>query len=174
MVINSGDLRYLLILNNYDTLPDQELLTQELLTQAWYNIYNEFSETVGGNRADLWLMKQKQLIAMKLKYEHDASVLRTVQQLPHPELIELAKEFGYNIDLKNFKPTFEKAYTQLMRVKNQIKSIESEQVTEKREGDLDGLITTLERHQGYQFDENTMTVKKFANIYKSYKDAQDR
>ena len=61
-----------------------------------------------------------------------------------------------------------------MRVKNQIKSIESEQVTEKREGDLDGLITTLERHQGYQFDEQTMTVKKFANIYKSYKDAQDR
>ena len=56
MVINSGELRYLLILNNYDILPEFD---QELLTQAWYNIYNEFSETVGGNRADLWLMKQK-------------------------------------------------------------------------------------------------------------------
>lgn len=171
MVISSGDVRYLLILDDYEELPEVDL---EPLSTAWYNIYNEFSEAVGGNRSDLWLIKQKRLVSLKLDYELGAIALRVVQAVPHPDTVEIAADNGYIIDLDNFDKTFEKAYTQLMKIKNQIKSLENEQQKEETGGDLDGLITTLEKHQGYQFDETKMTVKKFAAIYKSFKNAQDR
>lgn len=171
MVINSGDVRYLLILDDYEELPDVDL---EPLSTAWYNIYNEFSESVGGNRSDLWLLKQKRLVSLKFQYELGSIALRVVQSLPHPDTIEIAADQGYVIDPNNFAASFEKAYTQLMKLKNQISAIENEQKQEEVTGDMDGLITALEKHQGYQFDETTMTVKKFAAIYKSFKDAKDR
>lgn len=171
MVVNSGDVRYLLILDDYDDFPEFDT---DLLSTAWYDIYNEFSESVGGNRSDLWLLKQKRLVSLKLDYELGSIALRVVQSVPHADTIEVAAEQGYIIDLNNFDTTFEKAYTQLMKVKNQVKALENEQQKEEVGGDLDGLITTLEKHQGYQFNETKMTVKKFAAIYKSFKNAKDR
>jgi len=111
---------------------------------------------------------------MKLNYQLGAVILRTVQICPVKETIEAAKEFGYIIDIDNLKPTFEKAYTKLMRLKNQISIIENESKEDNETGndDLEGLIATLEKHQGYQFDEQKMSVRKFANIYKNYKDAR--
>lgn len=167
MVINSNDVRYLLILDNYETLPEVDTVQLE---NAWYDIYHEFSEIVGGNRSDLWLLKQRQLIFMTNKYEIDASLLRVIKEFPHPELLELTKEFGYEITLDDFEKTFEKAYVKLMRTKNQIKSTKKElDKRQTKKEDFDGLIVLLEKFQGYQFNEQTMTVKKFANIYKAYK-----
>ncbi len=169
MVIdNDTDVRYLLILDDYESFPECNM---DLLGKAWYKIYSEFSEIVGGNRADLWLVKQIRLMAMKHQHNTDASILRVVQQFPHPEVIAMAKESGYVIDLKDFNKTFEKAYTQLKRMENTIKSLDKEQEEEPVKQDFDKLITTLEKFQGYGFDEHKMKVKKFANIYKKYKDA---
>ena len=114
---------------------------------------------------------------MKLNYQLGAAVLRTVQVLPVEETIEAANECGYAIDIDNLKPTFEKAYTKLMRLKNQISVIEKESKQDDGDDDgvdLEGLIATLEKHQGYQFDEHAMNVRKFANIYKNYKDAREQ
>ena len=57
MIINSNDVRYLIIQDSYDDFPEVDTAELEL---AWYNIDREYSEIVGGNRADLWLLKQKQ------------------------------------------------------------------------------------------------------------------
>jgi len=173
-VIETKEVRYLLILSDYDELP---VCDTDELADAWYNIYTGFSEIVGGNRADLWLVKRRRLVSMKLNFDLGSVILRAVQLYPCEETIEAAKEFGYDINLDDLKPTFEKAYTKLMRLNHQIKTIEndSKQDTEETEReDLDGLIAALERHQGYQFDEHAMTVKKFANIYKNYKDAREQ
>ncbi len=171
MVINSNDVRYLLILDNYDELPEYDM---DVLNDLWVTIYAEFSETVGGNRADLWLLKQKQLTFQKMKYEMDSSLLRVIQVLPHPELLEQAKEFGYDIDLSDFQKTFEKANGKLTKLKNLIKrTVKEMEGKQEKQQDLDDLIITLEKHQGYQFDEYTMTVKKFASIYKSFKAKQN-
>lgn len=171
-VIASGEVRFLLILDDYDELPDCD--TDELST-AWHKIYTDFSEIVGGNRADLWLVKQRRLISMKLNYQIGATILRAVQICPVKETITAAAEFGYLIDINDLKPTFEKAYTRLMRLKGQISVIESESKLDKDEkDDLEGLIATLEKYQGYQFDELKMSVRKFANIYKNYKDARQQ
>lgn len=173
-VIETKNVKYLLILDDYDHLPVCD--TDELST-AWYNIYTEFSEIVGGNRADLWLIKRKRLVGMKLDFDLGAVVLRTVQLYPCPETIEAAKEFGYDIDLENLHQTFEKAYTKLMRLNHKIKVIENDSKQDEQNAereDLDGLIATLEKFQGYQFDEHMMSVRKFANIYKNYKNARQQ
>lgn len=172
--MESGNVKFLLILSNYDELPDCD--TEEL-SNAWYEIYAEFSEIVGGNRADLFLVKHKRLTLMKLNYQIGCTILRVVQKHPVQETIDAAKEYGYFIDPDNLKKTFEKAYTKLMRLKNKISIIENEskQDTEESEKeDFDGLIATLEKYQGYQFDEHQMSVKKFANIYKNYKNAREQ
>lgn len=173
-VVETGNVKFLLKLNDYDELPDCD--TEEL-SDVWYKIYAEFSEIVGGNRADLWLVKHKRLVLMKLNYEIGCTILRVVQICPVAETLEAAKEHGYFIDLDNLKKTFEKAYTKLMRLKNKISVIEKEskQDTEETEKeDFDGLITTLEKYQGYQFDEHKMMVRKFANIYKNFKNAREQ
>ena len=171
MVMNSNDVRYLLILDDYDELPEYDM---EVLNNLWITIYAEFSEIVGGNRADLWLLKQKQLMFQKMKYEMDASFLRVIQVLPHPELVEQAKEFGYVINLSDFQNTFAKANGKLTRLKHLIeRTVKEMEGKQEQPQDFDALIITLEKHQGYQFDEYTMTVKKFASIYKSYKAKQN-
>jgi len=176
-VVETGNVKFLLKRNDltaYDDLPECD--TQEL-SDAWYNIYSEFSEIVGGNRADLWLIKQKRLIMMKLNFEIGSTILRAVQMCPVEETLESAKVHGYFIDPDNLKPTFEKAYTKLMRLKTKISVIENESKQDEQETkkeDFDGLITTLEKFQGYQFNEHTMTVRKFANIYKNFKDAREQ
>lgn len=172
--METGNVKFLLILNDYDELPDCD--TEEL-SNAWYGIYSEFSEIVGGNSADLWLVKHKRLMLMRLNYQIGTTILRVVQLCPVKETIEAAKVYGYMIDPDNLKETFEKAYTKLMRLKNKISIIdnESKQDTEETgKDDFDGLIATLEKFQGYQFNEQTMSVKKFANIYKNYKNAREQ
>ncbi len=169
-VIETGDLRYLLRLKDYDDLPEYDVTE---LTEVWQLIYQEFSDISGGSRADLWLVKVKRLTCMQIDYQRHAAILRLVKLFPDPEFIAEAKADGYMIEIDDFDKTFEKAYTRLMRMKNQIGSFEREQKKEDT-GDpsLDDLIIKLCKYQGYQFDEHKMNVKQFANIYKSYKDAQ--
>ena len=171
MVINTGDVRYLLILDDYDEIPACDA---ELLFNVWHSIFAEWSEIVGGSRSDLWLVKNKTLTIMKNDFERQSSLMRILKIYPHPDIIGLTREEGFVIDPENFDVTYEKAYTRLMRLKNQIsiKEKEKEAVSDEKPEDFDRLIVTLEKHQGYQFDEHTMTVKKFANIYKTYKNAK--
>ena len=72
------------------------------------------------NFTDLGLSKQKRLVSLKLDYESGSIVLRAVQAVPHADIIEIAKEYGYVIDPNNFAATFEKAYTQLMRAHSEL------------------------------------------------------
>lgn len=172
MVIETGDVRYLLILNDYEQLPDIEI---DQLSSAWHVIYQEFSDIAGGSRADLWLVKVKRMTVMQLDLQRQSSLLRMIELMPIPELIEEARKEGFFIDLKDFKKTFEKAYTKLMRLKNRIDiDLKAKEKDVEEDQSLDGLIADLEKFQGYQFDEQKMTVKKFANIYKNYKDAREQ
>ena len=173
-VVETGNVKFLLILDDYDEFPACDV---DELSKAWYNIYTGFSEIVGGNRADLWLVKRKRLVSLKLNYDLGTIILRTLQQYPCQETIDAAKEFGYEVDPENFNQTFEKAYTRLMRMNHQIKTIENDskqEADETEREDLDGLIAALEKFQGYQFDEQKMSVKKFANIYKNFKNAREQ
>lgn len=169
-VIETGDVRFLLILDNYDELPEFDI---QLLTTAWHGIYQDFSNIAGGSRADLWMVKVRRLTSMQMDFQRHASILRVIEMYPVQDLVDEAKADGYDIDLDDFDKTFEKAYTRLMRMKNQINIFEKEQAKDEgQDQSIEGLIVELEKFQGYAFDEHKMNVKKFANIYKKYKDGQ--
>lgn len=171
-VIETGDVRYLLILDNYDEFPECEI---DLLVDVWNKIYKEFSDIAGGNRADLYLVKVIRLSTMQLHLHMHSIILNMVKVLPLPEIIEEAKKEGYIIDVANFEKTLEKAYTRLMRLKREIDINEKQKARdeeEKEDQSLEPLIADLEKFQGYQFDEYKMSVKKFASIYKKYKDGK--
>ncbi len=171
-VIETGDVRYLLILKDYKELPEYDIA---VLSEVWQQIYQEFSDISGGNRADLWLTKVKRLTGMQIDYQRHAVILRMVKLFPDEEFIAEAKEDGYMISIDDFDKTFEKAYTRLMRMKNQIGAFQREQEElnkEEEDKSIDGLIVKLEKYQGYQFDKLKMSVKEFAHIYKNYKDAE--
>ena len=174
-VIETGDVRYLLVLDDYEELPDIDDTTE--LVTTWFNIYSGFSDVTGGGRSDLWLAKHKNIIYMEHQYNSEARLLNMLDKLRHPDMIEAIKDLGYFIDLKDYDRTFAKARTKLVRIKNQLKSEEENRKKEKEEEgttDFDALITTLEKHQGYQFIEREMSVKRFANIYKQYKACQTK
>lgn len=166
-VVETGEVRYLLILDDYETLPEFDLA---VLNDVWFNIYQEFSELAGGHRSDLWLMKQARLTALKFQYEADASLLRVVSQFPHPEVLKAAKEFGYVIESDNYADGMRTAQAKLNKIKGQIREQENQLKGDEEKPDLDKLITTLERWQGFQFKKKKTSVKEFAIIYKSYKE----
>jgi len=173
-VIETGDVRYLLVLDDYENLPDID--TSKLVT-VWFNVYSDFSKVTGGGRSEIWLTKHRDIIYMEYQYNSEARLLNMLDKLRHPEMVEAIKELGYFIDLKNYDKTFAKARAKLIRLKNQLKSEKEKRKKEKEEEgttDFDALITTLEKHQGYQFIELKMSVKKFANIYKQYKACQTK
>ncbi len=171
-VIETGDVRYLLILDNYDEFPECEI---DVLSDVWNKIYKEFSDIAGGNRADLYLVKVIRLTTMQLDLHRHSIILDMVKVLPLPDVLEEAAKEGYIIDVANFEKTFEKAYTRLMKLKREI-DINAKQKErdeeEKEDQSLEPLIADLEKFQGYQFDEYKMSVKKFASIYKKYKDGK--
>ena len=167
-MIETDDLRYLLVLDDYEELPDVELTE---LTLSWHRIYEEFSGSAGGNRSELYLAKQKSLIGLKFKHDIDASIIRVLAQHPNDELIELAEECGYSMDKKDLQGSIDRAVAKIKRTKKDIERAQKDMQTDDEKPDFDALVTSLERFQGYQFNEREMTVKKFANIYKAQRDA---
>ena len=114
---------------------------------------------------------------MEYQYNAEARLLNMLDKMRIQEMVDMIAEIGYFIDLKNYDKTFAKARAKLVRLKNQLKSEKEKRKNEKEEEgttDFDALITTLEKHQGYQFIELTMSVKKFANIYKQYQACQTK
>ena len=168
MVHISKDLRYLYKLKDYEELPE----ATEELQQAWTDIYNEWSKIVGGNKADLAFLKQKQQFARKYNFDYEITLYRMLGKLPIPELVEQFNELGYNVQIKDYEASMKGAYGKLMKKKAQIEMQEKKPI----EGsiDFDSLITTLEKEQGYGFDEYKMTVRKLATIYKQVKDGEGR
>jgi hypothetical protein len=153
-------------------LDDYEVLPVIDLTEQWYNIYEQWSEIIGGHRADLSVLGQKRKLAMRHLWNVHASLLRAVAILPVPEMIELCRKEGYKIDIKNLAESLKVANGKLQRKKAQI---ELDDLNDNKEEkvDFDNLIVELEKFQGYGFDEKQMMVRKFANIYKKYKAQSD-
>ncbi len=171
MVQNKGDVRYLLRLENYDELPGGEY---EWLLDKWYDIYKEYSDIVGSKRADMALLREKRMAAMKHMYNYHTILLNTVRNFPIPEMVDMVNKEGFKIDLKDFDTTWKAARSKLMKKKAQIELDEKNTEKEDTGNDFDSLIVAMEKHQGYGFDQKEMTVRHFANIYKLFKDGQRR
>lgn len=165
MVQNKKDLRYLLIDIDYLELPEADTA---VLSDAWEEIQKGWSDILGGGRADLALLKQKRIFAMKQIFGYHAKLYESLQILPLPELVKQFNGEGYKVDIRDFENTMKLAYGKLMKKKAQIEMLEPK--IEEEEVDFDSVIVALEKAQGYGFNEKEMTVRKLANIYKQLKE----
>ena len=166
MVHNKKDLRYLIKLRDYENLPDVD---EKQLFEPWEKILNEWSEVVGGNRAGLALLKERRLYAMKQMLDVELIVLKAVANLPVPEMVQEANDLGYKIDPANIHESIQRAYGKAMKKKAKIEIEEKNQAKEESDEGIDGIIVSLERHQGYGFNQKEMTVRHLASIYKQVK-----
>lgn len=148
---------------NYDKLPEVD---QNEFVDAWANIQNEWAETVGNNQADLSLLRKKLLAQLKHAFGYQIKVYDCLKIMPVPELIEKFNSCGFNVDIDNYETTMQRAYGKLMKKKAQFELEEGNEDNDKDQIDFEELIVLLEAKQGYGFNEEKMTVRKFAKIYK--------
>ena len=164
-VQDTNNVKYLYILTDYSELPESE----EGLTDAWFNIYSEWSNIIGGSRADLTILKHRRSIAMKQMFNVHTIMLNAIETLPIQELIDLFNEEGYRVSLDDYENSIKAARSKLNKKKAQIELDEKNEDKGKKE-DFDSLISLVERFQGYGFNQKEMSVKLFAHIYKNYKE----
>jgi hypothetical protein len=164
-VIETGDYNYLV----YEGKANQE--HEEILTEAWFNIYDEFSRVIGDSSFQLSFSEDKRIIQKEHKIALLSLVYDFLNRWPEPKLAEIIKNYGFRFDFsteEKYKASLQRLYSEIEKMKLQLKKPQQEEQT--KDNNLDLLITELEKFQGYGFDERAMTVKKFASIYKRFKD----
>lgn len=95
-------------------------------------------------------------------------LLQLYSQDSTPELEEVMHAEGFKILSDDMDTTYRMAYGKLKRMSDDLKLQIS--LEEKKETvHFDSIISDVERFQGYSFDQDKMTVKHFAGIYKKFK-----
>lgn len=169
-VVETSDIRFLLILDDYDTLPDIDEQLRAKLSEAWFNIYTDFSKKIEDSGASLRFAEEKRLTAKRFKIEYLSTIVTFLASYPEKVVADTIRdELNINTEAKDYEAEIKKAVAQIQKMKLHLKR--SETKDEGNENNLDDLITEAERFQGYQFDEKKMTVNKFASIIKKYKHA---
>lgn len=168
--IETGDFRYMLILNNYDTLPEYSDI--EALSVSFFSVYTEYTKAIGDSSGDLEFIEMRRLEVKRDQIFILQSLYDFLCVSPEPEIAELITKQGYTFDLTN-QVTYEQS---LKRLRGEIekKKAHYDMTMNKRPDqpeapNMDSLITEMEKFQGYGFDERSMTLKKFASIVSRYK-----
>lgn len=157
--INSGSLQSLVISGSPP---------QSSLEDAWETIYSEFSEIIKDKTADLAFLHMKQTTAKRHKIAFNSVLLSVYATNPTDSFREMLTDEGFKV-AQDAETTFRMGVGKLKRMQNDIEF--SEKFEDKGEkSDFEQVISELERWQGYGFDQEKMSVRHFANIYKRFKD----
>jgi hypothetical protein len=157
-VLESGNLQSLIISGSP---------SESELEDAWSEIYSEFSEIIKDNGADLQFLHIKQATAKKHRISYLSVLLQIYAQTPTPQFAEVLENEGFKIS-SDVETTYRMAFGRLKKMQNDL-DFEEKLKDKSKPHDFEMLISELERFQGYQFDQEKMTVRHFANIYKRFK-----
>lgn len=158
-VINSGQLLPLVISGSPP---------QSSLEDAWDAIYSEFSEIIKDKTADLAFLNMKQATAKRHKIVFNSVLLSIYATNPADSFREMLTDEGFRIG-EDPETTYRMGVGRLKKMQDDLDFAEkhTEKVTKS---DFDEVISELEKWQGYGFDQDKMSVKHFANIYKRFKE----
>lgn len=164
-VVNSGELKSLQISGQS---------SDEELEEAWSVIYDEFSQVIKDKTADLAFLAMKQNTIKRHKVSYLSVLLQAYSHLPTKELSDILIEEGFRVT-DDTETTLRMAVGKINRMKSDIEFAEKQnERTDKKAEDFDLVIGEVEKFQGYHFDQDKMSVRHFANIYKRYKDSHVR
>ena len=110
----------------------------------------------------------KQTTAKQHRIGYLSVLIQIFAQTPSQEFKDLLIEEGFRVD-PDAETTYRMAFGKLKKMQDDLNFRQkAQEVKESRDFEL--IISEVERFQGYHFDQDKMSVKHFANIYKSYKD----
>jgi hypothetical protein len=159
-VVNQGSLRPLVIKGNP---------SETELEEAWNDIYSEYSDIIKDRSTDLHFLNIKQTTAKRHKISYLSVLLQRYSASPDKEFEAMMAEEGFKILSDDHESTFRMAYGRIKRMTDDL-AMRVALDSEKEKVDFDFIISEVERYQGYSFDQDKMSVKHFANIYKRFKD----
>lgn len=141
----------------------------QALSDAWDDIYTEFTEIIGDTSHTLRLANSKRVAVNKSKLLYLIEAFKYLHYVQDPEMVEMLKEDGVNIDMDNFAESLDAEMRNLHKIKTRIEMAEGEmQRNNNNDSSLLDLIGELEKFQGYHFDRDLTTAKELAYIYKRW------
>lgn len=165
MIHKTGDLRYLLKLEDYETLPDDVDL--EPLQKAWESILIQYQEEEEGNNGVINYVKGKSLLSLELDYLIYWNIYNLITTIPDSkEILQLKKDAGIeNKDVKWLKKKVNSLGNQI-RIKQKDFEIENK---DNGKFDFYRIIDEIEQIKGYPIDIHKITVSKYIAIKKNLK-----
>lgn len=146
----------------------REKLKSGQVDHEFFLVYSEFSKISGDRNADLQFIKLKQRALKRHRITYMQTLLYLYCAFPTPELKNMVITEGFKV-FETPEQTYKSGMGKIKKMADDLKIEESEDIRDDG-GDIDELIVELERFQGYQFNQDTMSVTQFAYIFKRYKE----
>jgi len=160
--INTGDLRHLLKLDDYEILPETN--TDELIT-VWENIERECTEVENSNSAIIQYTTAKSVHKMELEYLMLWNIYNMISIAPeHPETIKILE---YS-KLKLTRVQIEKKL-KILRNRIELKRHDAKSTQNDKKVDFYEIIDQIEDIKGRSIDLKNTTVRQFIAIKKNIK-----
>ena len=160
--INTGDLRHLLKLDDYEILPKTN--TDELIT-VWENIERECTEVENSNSAIIQYTTAKSVHKMELEYLMLWNIYNMISIAPeHPETIKILE---YS-KLKLTRVQIEKKL-KILRNRIELKRHDAKSTQNDKKVDFYEIIDQIEDIKGRSIDLKNTTVRQFIAIKKNIK-----
>lgn len=121
---------------------------------------------------DLAFLNIKQSAAKRHRIGYLSILLAVYEKTPTQEIRELLTKEGFRVT-DSHSDTCRMVYGKLKKMQDDQNYKDTKAFSPERT-DFDKVISEVEQFQGYGFDQDKMSVKHFANIYKRYNERKDR
>lgn len=164
-VLDTGNLVYLYILDNYYELPE----IKDDLSVAYHDITIQYMKY---RYPRTTFIKHKELMDNTLRYDQSSLLIYFIQAHPKDEeMIKRLANWGYGLDKNNLEQSIEKVKHSINNLKNviEIQSFEIEKEKGKVNKDIWKSIRAIKKVCG-EFDLKQISLKEFAAIEKNYEE----
>lgn len=161
-ILDSGNLAYLYVLDNYFELPE----IKEDLEPYYQQITGQYMEYRYGKNI---FKKYKRITDLTIRFNQSNLLAYFITSLDDKDFIERLANWGYQVDLNNFEQSLERIKHNILNLQNAIEIENFEIEREKSKGDKDIWLSirAMKKICG-EFDLKQISLKEFAAIEKLY------
>ena len=162
MRVKTGDLRWILKLEDYEHLPDYSLD----LNKAWEKIWNEFIEISNNRDYQIYFQTLRKYIKVLDRYEILKAEIFTLYFRFKKEYADDLEEEGILLNMDTRESYIESLDTAGNRIENlntkiQILTKELEAKSKTDKTNFEDLVYSVEVYQGFPIDIDKLSIRKF-------------
>jgi hypothetical protein len=174
-IVETGDLRYLLKLEDYEYLPDCSLN----LLEIWEKINSEYMQFSKGQRKkmEVAFTLEKEITRLKIDYWIAQGLIYAIgiDKKGRADHIKDLAEIGYSIEYTDERDLIEKLkaaqnWSRGMITQRKIREAELKRLTKEEEGGgtFEELVDAVEVYKGYKIDIWTTSTKQWLTMVNNY------